>query len=138
MPGKPSQLSREIQIGQKTVTMHMTAVQIDRIKFAVGAAKMQDATDAQLSIANIKSTLLHNISGQISNEKTAVTNVGGIVTFSDEFDASGTSQAIRMTGRLVARGDWVYQILAVGPVEEMERDLGRDAVETFLNSFSAN
>lgn len=135
MPGKPAQLSRDIQIGQQTVTMHMSATQIERIKFAVGAAKMTDATQAQASIAIIKNTLLQNISGQINRDKTSVANVGGIVTFNDEFEATGTKPATRMVGRLVAHDAWVYQILVVGPGEEMDLASNREAAETFLSSF---
>lgn len=135
LPGKPAKLSREIRIGQQTVTMYMTATQIDSIKFALGAAKMTDATQAQASLAIIKNALLQNISGQLSQDKTSVTNGGGIVTFNDEFEAAGTKPATRMLGRLVAHDVWVYQLLVVGPGDALELAANREAAETFLNSF---
>jgi len=135
MPGKPSQLSRPITIGQHAVTMHMSATQVDHLKFALGAAQMPDATQAQLSMAVIKNTLLQNLSGQIIREKTGVTNVAGVAAFCTEFEATSASPATRMVARLVARGDWVYQVLVVGPAQEMDQPQNREATETFLNSF---
>ena len=135
MPGKPAQLSREIRIGQQTVTMQMSAARIDSIKFAIGAARMPNATEAQASIAVIKNSLLQNISGQITHDKSGVTNEAGIVTFNDQFEANGSNPGLRMVGRLVARDAWVYQVLVVGPGVAMDRAADREAAENFLSSF---
>jgi len=115
--------------------MHMSATQIGQLKFAVGAAKMTDPTQAELSMAIIKNTLLQNISGQLSRDKVSVASVSGIVTFNDEFEATGAKPATRMVGRLVAREAWLYQVLVVGPGEEMDQASNREAAETFLSSF---
>jgi hypothetical protein len=136
MPAKPSEMSREIQLGQQVVTMHMNAAQIDGVNFAVGAAKMSDATQAQLTLAIIKTALIQKMAGHITHEKSTVGNIGGKVVFNDEFGASNTvpNMAVsptRMLGRLVARDEWVYQVLVVGP----EKDINKEAVETFLASF---
>ena len=136
MPGKPSELSREIRLGQQTVTMHMTATQIDGVNFAVGAAKMSDATQAQMTISIIKSNLVQKMAGHITHEKTTVANSDGKITFNDEFGAisspaSMAASPTRMLGRLVAHDNWVFQILVVGP----EKDINEEAVETFLTSF---
>ncbi len=135
MPGKPSQMRRQIQIGDQTVTMHMTAVQIDDVKFAVGAAKMSDAIHAQMSMVPIKEALLHNLGGHITHEKTSVGNSNGKVLFDDEFGAVNApgipAQPTRMLGRLVAQGEWVYQVIVVGP----EKSINRESVDTFLGGF---
>jgi hypothetical protein len=139
MPAKPSEMSRDIQLGQQTVTMYMNTAQIDGVNFAVGAAKMRDATQAQLTIAIIKSALVQKLAGHITHEKSTVGNIDGKVVFNDEFGASsGTpNMAVsptRMLGRLVARDEWVFQVLVVGP----EKDINKESVETFLNSFKPN
>ena len=131
MPDKPSRLSREIQLGQQTVTMHMTATQIDGIKFAVGAIKMPDAVKAQAAMALIKSALLKNIEGTISQEKISAANVSGKLSLSEEFNAFNPRTSIRMSGRIVARDGWVFEVLVVGP----EHAIDRDIVDMFFSSF---
>jgi Zn finger protein HypA/HybF involved in hydrogenase expression len=131
MPDKPSRLSREIQLGQQTVTMHMTATQIDGVKFAIGAVKLANPTEAQTAMHIIKNTLVNNMAGKITQEKTTVTNAGGKLTINDEFDAVSADSSLRMSGRLVARDVWVYEVLVVGPQQAMNQD----NIETFLSSF---
>jgi hypothetical protein len=131
MPDKPARLSREIQLGQQTVTMHMTAAQIDGVKFAVGAVQMPDATQAQTAIALIKSMLLKNIAGTMTQEKTSVSNVDGKLTLNDEFDAISSDPSLRMAGRLVAHDVWAFEVLVVGP----EKAINQDVIDTFLGSF---
>ena len=136
MPGKPSEMSREIQLGSQTVTMHMTATQIDGVNFAVGAAKMSDATQAQMTISIIKNNLVQKMAGHITHEKTTVANTDGKITFNDEFGALSSpnnmaASPTRMLGRVVAHDAWVFQVLVVGP----EKDINKEAVETFLTSF---
>jgi len=136
MPGKPSEMSRDIQLGAQMVTMHMTATQIDGVNFAVGAAKMTDATQAQMTVAIIKNNLVAKMAGHITHEKTTVANTNGTVTFNDEFGAvtnpaNMATTPTRMLGRIVAHDAWVFQVLVVGP----EKDINKDAVETFLTSF---
>jgi len=131
MPDKPSRLSREIQLGQRTVTMHMTAVQIDGVKFAVGAIEMPNAIEAQASVALIKSMLLKNMAGTVTQEKISAAHVGGQLTLNDEFSAFNSSSSVRMSGRIVARDAWVFEVLVVGP----DQVINSDMVDTFLSSF---
>jgi len=134
MPAKPSALSRDIQIGAQTVTMHMTASQIDHVKFAVGAADMGDPAVAQQTLAVIRTKLVDNIAGHLTQDRMSVAQVDGKPVFVNEFEAASTEPtgvSIRMQGRLVARGGWVFQVLVVGP----DKELNREVVDTFLTSF---
>ncbi|PRC93312.1 hypothetical protein [Solimicrobium silvestre] len=131
MPAKPALLSREIQLGQQTVTMHMTGAQIDGVSFAVGAVKLPDAAQAQTALTNIKIALLKNISGTITHEKTSANTSESKLTINTDFDAISTTTTTRMVGRLVARDVWVFQVVVVGP----EKAINKDAVDTFLSSF---
>lgn len=133
MPGKPSRVSREIQLETRTVTMHMTAVQIDGVNFAVGAVNMSDATEARLAINQIKSGLLNNMRGPVSQDQTTATPVNGKLTLSDKFSATTPDSSMRMFGRLVTRDTWVFEVLVVGPTHA----INQEAVDTFLESFSA-
>lgn len=134
MPAKPNRLSRDIQLGQKTVTMHMTASEVDEVKFVVGAIKMPDATEAQTAIPLIKNTLLKNMAGTINQEKTIAATVGGKLAISDEFNAFNPTSSVRMSGRIVARDVWVFEVLVVGP----ERAINQESVDTFFDSFKPN
>lgn len=135
MPAKPSQLSRDIQIGDQRVSMRMNASQVGDVRFAVGAAHMADPTSAQLSIGIVKDTLLRNLDGKLTHDKTSVTNAGGKVSFVDEFDAinapASPAQATAMIGKLVARDGWIFQVLVVGPASQIDNA----SVQTFLESF---
>lgn len=135
MPDKPSRLSREIQLGQQKVIMHMTAAKIDDVKFVVGAVKMRDATEAQTATAVIKNTLLKNMAGTMTNEKMTVSNVDGKLTVNDEFSAFSSASFTRMSGRLVARDVWAFEVLVVGPEQMMKSEDVKAAVDMFLESF---
>lgn len=134
MPGKPSELSREIQLGQQRVTMHMTATRIDEVTFAVGAVKMQDKTQAQTTMELVKNALLANLGGSVTSETSSVTNVANKQIFITQFDARGKSSQsapIRMVGRVVAQDVWVYEVLVVGP----EKTIDLEVADTFVSSF---
>lgn len=136
MPAKPDTVSRQILLGQQTVSMQMTGTQIDGVSFVVGAVKMPDATQAQAAMSLIKQGLLNNLHGKITHEKTTVTTIDGKILFNDEFGATSMNtdahgSANRMLGRIVASDAWVFQVLVAGP----EKIINRDAVDTFLSSF---
>ncbi len=136
MPGKPATMSREIRLGPQTVTMNMTAAQIGHVNFAVGAAKLTDAAGAQTMLVTMKQGLLLNLAGHLTHEKISAASSDGKMTLTDEFDAISSSAdssgtPVRMTGKLVGRGDWVFQVLVVGP----EKEIDNDAAETFFSSF---
>jgi hypothetical protein len=133
MPGKTSELSRDIQLGPDRVTMTMTATQIDGVSFAVGATKMSDATKAMQTLSVIKTALINNLGGKIIHEEGArVSNSGGKLSVNSSFSAISTKSPLTsMTARLLAQDVWIFQILVVGP----EKDINKEAVETFLNSF---
>lgn len=128
MPGKPSAMTRDIQLGEQTVPMRMTATEVDNIKFAVGAAEMSSAAVAVTTLGVIKRGLLKNMAGNVTDDKSSSANVNGIVT--EAFTVSGTA-SMRMQAHLVARGNWVFQVLVVGP----ENKMNQEATETFFTSF---
>ncbi len=140
MPDKPSRRTRRILLGQQTVSMHMSYAEIDKIKFAVGAINMPDATQAQTAIAQIKTALLANINGRVIDEKSSVTNEHGKLVFNLDLQAVGsapassnvTPQTTRLAGRIVTRDTWVFQVVVIGP----QPNIDQDSVDTFLASFT--
>lgn len=131
MPGKPAKTSRTILLGSQNVTMHMTAVQIDDVHFAVGAVHMPDEAQANAALGLIKKGLLANLGGRITQEQTKINTVDGKPSVSDEFTAFSHDDAMRMSGRLIARDAWAFQLLVVGPAQQVDQE----TVDTFLSSF---
>ncbi len=133
MPDKPARLSRQIQLGQQTVTMHMSAAQIDRVSFAVGAVRLPDASGAQIALTMIKEGLVNNISGKITQEKTSASKINGKLIITTSLDISGIANntPVRMIVKLISHDVRVYQVLVAGP----EKSINTDATDIFLNSF---
>ena len=136
MPAKPATMTRELDLGQSKIVMHMTTVQVDGVSFAVGAAKLPDATAALAALTIIKANLLAKLDGPVTQQKTTSGNSAGKATLTDEFDATSSKadhsgSATRMVGKIVARENWVFQVLVVGP----DKAINRDSVDTFLTSF---
>lgn len=131
MPDKPVSMRRTVQLGTQTVSMQMTAAQIDGVRFAVGAALLPDPVTARASLAAIQANLVHNMDGQLRSQQSSVKNTGGLVSFVDEFEAGNAT--LTMQARLVAHGPWVYEVLVAGP----QTALNHEAVDTFLASFQA-
>ncbi len=138
MPAKPASMSREIQLGEQKLLMHMQVTQIDGVSFAVGAVKLPNASQAQASMALIKQALVSNLNGHINEDTTTTASSDGKLTINEVFNATSLTRSpagvsTAMVVRIVARGDWVFQVLVAGP----EKALNRDATDTFLTSFKA-
>jgi hypothetical protein len=128
LPAKPASFSREMQLGGVTLQMHMTAADAGGVSFAVGCAKVEDASKIPAILAAMKTGMINNIHGTAATE--------GQQSDSD-IVVSGTlenGQAVKLTGRFVARGAWVYQVIVLGP----EKALTPEVVDTFMTSFKIN
>lgn len=131
MPAKPSQLSQDIQLGQQAVTMHMMATQVDGVKFAVGAVKTANPTEAQTALITIKNTLINNMGANVTAEKSSVTHVDGKLVTNHEFDAINRKSSLRMVGRVIAHDDWAYEVIVVGREQAVDQEI----IDTFIESF---
>jgi hypothetical protein len=140
LPTKPTTVSRKIDLNGTPVTMTMVASEVDGVTFAIGSAELPDATQAQLSLAAMKTAMVNNINGTIKQEKVLTIpqsmNAPGTVAVT-EIEASGAmanGQTRILHARFLARGNHVFQLVAMGP----EKSLGRDLVATFFSSFKLN
>jgi hypothetical protein len=142
LPSKPTTLSRQIDLNGVPVTMTMTASAVDGVTFAVGTAELPDATQAQVSLNAMKTALVNNISGTISQEKmsTMAHGVAAGQLAVMEVDAQGPASAATngqtrvMFARFVAKDKRVYQLGVTGA----EKNVTRDLVNTFFSSFKLN
>ncbi len=128
-PGKPSTQSRSIKLDQLDVSMTMSAADIDGVIFAVGSAQLADAAQAPAAVEAMKTAMLKNINATITSSKTLAN--GAL-----EVDASGTEKGrtMRLIGRFIAKEKRIYQVVVIGPAQNIEAD----SVETFLTSFKQN
>ncbi len=135
MPGKPSEYTRPVQLDKLKTNMTMTATQVDGATYAVGAAEVPDASQAQAALAIMKLALVKNIDGKIVKEKTATTPY-----LYSEIEASGLQKIygkndqVLLLGRFVASDKRVYQVIVAGQASPAMRE----AAETFLTAFKPN
>jgi len=130
LPAKPATHARDINLDGLAVTMTMTGAEVDDVTFAVGTVDVADATQAAHAMNAMKTALVRNINGKVVAEKTP--NAGNPLGMS-ELEASGPARNGKrvLLARFLARERHVYQLLVVGD----ERDLSREAADTFFTSF---
>lgn len=133
LPGKPASHARAINLGGVPVTMTMTAADVEQVTFAVGAAELPDAAQAEQALGAMKVALVNNIGGTLAQEKAVV--IGGAPAIAIEASgppATGTGGRPRLLlARFMARGNRAYQLVVVGA----EKAGTRDAADIFFTSF---
>ena len=125
LPAKPASHARAVNLDGLQVTMTMTAAEVDRITFAVGAAEVANAAQAQKALQAMRTALLRNIDGAVKKENATPQAIA--------IEATGRSRLL--LARFVSKGKYVYQIVAVGPEETLSQPVAREAADTFLTSF---
>lgn len=128
LPAKPSSFSREMELGGVKLQMHMTAADAQGVSFAVGCARVDDAGKIPEVLAAMRSGMLKNIQARSAKPD----QPGG-----EQLEATGTlqnGQAVKLVGRFVARGPWVYQVVALG----REKAMTEDVLDTFMTSFKTH
>ncbi|MFZ6689317.1 hypothetical protein ACO0K0_16360 [Undibacterium sp. SXout11W] len=127
MPGKADSFSQDIQLAGVPVKMTMTATDVGGLNFAVGSVKLTDAGKTTEVLAAMQNGMIKNIQGSITKPVTATNTVM-------EVHGKAGSSDVVMAARFLNHGNWVYQIIILGP----ENKMTPDTVETFMSSFVAN
>lgn len=128
LPAKPASFSREMELGGVKLQMHMTAADAEGVSFAVGCARVDEAGKIPEVLAAMQSGMLKNIQGTA-----ATPSPPG----SDQMEASGklqNGQPVKLVGRFVAHGPWVYQVVAIG----REKAMTPEVLDTFMTSFKTH
>ncbi|MDO8651841.1 MAG: hypothetical protein Q7R66_06605 [Undibacterium sp.] len=128
LPAKPASYAREMELNGVKLKMQMTAADADSVSFAVGYAKVDDASKIAGVLAAMKTGMLKNIQATTSKDS----NQSGT-----EIVAYGNlqnGQPVKLVGRFFARGAWVYQVVVIG----REKALTPEVVDTFMTSFKAS
>lgn len=134
LPAKPSSFSRPVNLDGMTVTMTMTAAEVNGVTFAVGTAELANTAQAQHALRAMKIALVRNIGGAIRQEKVFDSTVGvaGI-----EIEAYGTSDLSKsappkvLFARFFTQDRRIYQMVVLGK----ETTLTHEAIDTFFTSF---
>ena len=135
-PGKPSVLTREINLDGKKVNLTMTASEVDGNTFAIGGAELGSAEQAQAALPAMKTALLNNIKGTVRSEKSSATAsstpAGTRQRSSISIEATGTQhgQPALLVGRFVAQDKRIDQVIILG----QESKLSRENIDTFMDS----
>ncbi|MFZ6748764.1 hypothetical protein [Undibacterium sp. Ren11W] len=125
MPAKAASFSRLMELDGVNLNLQMTAADAGGVSFAVGYAKVTETSKIPGVLAAMQAGMLKNI--QATSSKSRQPN-------GSEIEALGqlqNGQAVKLLGRFVARGNWVYQVVIIGP----EKTLSAEVVDTFLTSF---
>lgn len=144
MPAKPAEYTRRIDLDGIAASMTMTATEVDGITFAIGTAELPEATQAQTSLAAMKTAMVNNIRGTIRQEKTGTMpqsqHAGSGMLAYTEIAASGAADAATngqprvLFARFFAKERRVYQLVVTGG----EKAVRNDIVETYFSSFRFN
>lgn len=144
MPAKPAVFTRSIDLHGITTSMTMTATEVDGITFAIGSAELSEATQAQTSLAAMKTAMVNNIRGAIRHEKTATmpqsqTAGAGMLAYTEILasgaaDAATNGQPRVLFARFFAKERHVYQLVVTGREDTVQRDV----VDTYFSSFRFN
>ena len=131
MPAKPASFSRDMQLEGAQFKMEMTGADVDGVSFAVGTAKITDASKIAMVSAAMKNGMINNIHGTIVSEKP------GKQEHAVDVEARGNlqnGQPVLLVARFITRGPWVYQAVIMG----REKAVTPDVVDTFMTSFKIN
>jgi hypothetical protein len=140
MPARPTNSTRDIDLGDGPIPMTMTVARADDISFSVASGKLSQPAAADAALLAMKSSLLRNTSAVVRKE-TASTTADGIrlLTVEGTFSIGppgspvkpGNPGSAMLAARFVARNGFVYQVVAYGP----EKALSGQVLDTFLTSF---
>ncbi|MDO9419097.1 MAG: hypothetical protein Q7T66_00405 [Herminiimonas sp.] len=140
LPTKPTTHTRDIDLKDIKVSMTMVASEVDGVTFAVGSAELPDATQAQVSLAAMKTAMINNIGGTVKQEKVLTMpqsiNAPGTIALTEieALGATANGQNRILFARFLAKEKRVYQLIVVGS----EKSISRDVVTTFFSSFKLN
>ncbi|RZI45001.1 hypothetical protein EGT07_00490 [Herbaspirillum sp. HC18] len=130
LPAKPASHTRTVDLDGLQVSMTMTAAEVDGVMFAVGTAELPNAAQAPKAMDAMKTALVRNIGGTIRQEKSSA---AGSVPATIDVEVAGTQSRL-LLARFLAEDKHIYQVVMIGK----EKDMSRDAADTFFSSFKSN
>lgn len=142
LPGKPSQLTREIKLRELQVRMTMHGAKVNQSSFTVGVVPLPGSTAAarESALDAMREAMSRNIGGTESDSAVLNTpviagdgsNAPAEPTRVVQVDGQINGKPARMLARYLMHHDRVYQLVALGT------DLNTEQARTFLDSFKLN
>lgn len=132
LPAKPASISRDMTLNGIAVKMQMTAADVDGVSFAVGSAKVNDTSKIPGVLDAMRQGMLNNIHGVA--EKTSSQANDPSAKDLVAYGKLANGQPVKLVGRFLARGAWVYQLVIIGK----DKALTPEVVDTFMTSFKTN
>lgn len=131
MPDKPMSVTRAIDLNGMPLEMNMLAAKVSQVTFAVGAATLSNAAQANAALASMRTALLRNIDGHPLSE--AIDKDWHPQYKAIELVAEGNvnGHPIRLLAMLVAKNSRIYQVLMMGDESHMQTQ----NIQTFFTSF---
>jgi hypothetical protein len=136
-PGKIRSATRDVPVGSARVPLSVHVVSIGYVSFAVTAFDLTSGVDAGAARDVLEHKLLADVGAPVGRHgRVEMHAADHAVLAADTFDADGTIEGRpeRASARFVERRGRLVEILVVGPVEELDKPTGRQAVETFFTS----
>ena len=132
-PAKPTSFERAVDLDGLQVMMNMTAAEADGMSFAVATAVIEDEALRTKALTAMQTAMMRNIQGEIAEQKSVVVKGGANAT---QIHATGkaarTGTPLVLFARFVSHGSRVYQVIALGPRE----NLAAETADTFLSAFA--
>ncbi len=140
-PAHVDSLTRTIKVNGVELSMQMHAARVARLTFAIGVAGLPagDTSAAEVLRRAVEEQLVRNFSGTVL-ERHAVRvspgDSGGAAVAAPAILAEGNfeGQTVWMHALVFVRNSQLYQVMLVGPREELDAPGGRQQAETFLSS----
>jgi hypothetical protein len=136
-PDKPATHTRAIDLDGMTVSMTMTAVQVDGTMYAVGSAEAPDAAKAQAALGAMKTALVRNIGATVTRESASATstasgaNAAQRAAIDIEANGSQNGQPMKLIGHFESRNKRFYQVIVMG----RDQAVLPEQTEQFMSSF---
>lgn len=138
LPAKPATYSRAVNLNGMQVTMTMTAARVKNASFAVGSAPLSDPKMAPAALQAMKTAMVKNIGGTVKKESLVPAEAHSAESIQIEasglLSSGGANQPVMLIARFMAKGDRIYQAVALGP----EHDLPSEEVDMFFSSLKVN
>jgi hypothetical protein len=134
LPAKPSSHARPVNLGGIQASMQMTAAEVGDLSFAVASAAIADAQQRTAAMEFMQQAMVKNIGGSVAEQKSVRLKDGTAMTEIHATGVTANGRRMALFARFGIRDDRVYQVVAIGPQEELNSEIA----DTFLSSFALN
>ena len=136
-PDRVSTVTRDIPVGSKLLPLSLNVVSLDGVTFAVGAFELGSPSDQPAAREAFEHKLLDDVGATTAMRGTVMLHAVdhtdlAATTFAAEGQRDG--KAYSASARFVERRGRLVEIVVVGPAAALDKDSGRQAVETFFTS----